>query len=162
MYAVIRTGGKQYKVAPEDVLEIEKIEGAAGDAVSFPEVLMVAGEGGPTVGAPLVSGAAVSAEVVEQGARAEGHHLQEEAPPELPAQERPPAGPDHGAHPGNPDRRQGSVESGDGKSCGKLCCRGVGGNKRIAPRFEGERQWHIKKQAVRPGTAATPKAGASA
>ena len=66
MYAVIRTGGKQYKVAPEDVLQIEKIEGAAGDAVSFPEVLMVAGEGDPTVGAPLVSGAAVSAEVVEQ------------------------------------------------------------------------------------------------
>ncbi len=67
MYAVIRTGGKQYKVAPEDVLQIEKIEGAAGDAVSFPDVLMVGGEGGPTVGAPLVKGAAVSAEVVEQG-----------------------------------------------------------------------------------------------
>jgi len=67
MYAVIRTGGKQYKVAPEDVLQIEKIEGAAGDAVSFSDVLMVAGEGGPTFGAPLVSGAVVSAEVVEQG-----------------------------------------------------------------------------------------------
>ena len=67
MYAVIRTGGKQYKVAPEDVLQIEKIEGAAGDAVSFSDVLMVAGEGGPTFGAPLVSGALVSAEVVEQG-----------------------------------------------------------------------------------------------
>ncbi len=67
MYAVIRTGGKQYKVAPEDVLQIEKIEGDAGAAVSFPEVLMVAGEGAPEVGAPLVSGATVSAEVVEQG-----------------------------------------------------------------------------------------------
>ncbi len=67
MYAVIRTGGKQYKVAPEDVLKIEKIEGAAGDAVTFPDVLMVAGDGEPAVGAPLVSGAAVSAEVVEQG-----------------------------------------------------------------------------------------------
>ena len=67
MYAVIRTGGKQYKVAPQDVLQIEKIEGAAGDAVSFSDVLMVAGEGGPTFGAPLVSGAVVSAEVVEQG-----------------------------------------------------------------------------------------------
>lgn len=67
MYAVIRTGGKQYKVAPQDVLQIEKIEGAAGEPVSFSDVLMVAGEGGPTVGAPLVSGAAVSAEVVEQG-----------------------------------------------------------------------------------------------
>jgi large subunit ribosomal protein L21 len=67
MYAVIRTGGKQYKVAPEDVLQIEKIDGAAGEAVQFPEVLMLGGEGEPMVGAPLVAGAAVSAEVVEQG-----------------------------------------------------------------------------------------------
>ena len=67
MYAVIRTGGKQYKVAPQDVLQIEKVEGAAGDAVTFPVVLMVAGEGEPQLGSPLVAGAAVSAEVVEQG-----------------------------------------------------------------------------------------------
>ncbi len=67
MYAVIRTGGKQYKVAPQDVLQIEKIEGGAGDAVQFPDVLMVAGEGEPSVGSPLVLGAVVSAEVVEQG-----------------------------------------------------------------------------------------------
>ncbi len=66
MYAVIRTGGKQYKVAPQDVLQIEKIEGAAGEAVQFADVLMVGGEGEPTFGAPLVSGAAVAAEVVEQ------------------------------------------------------------------------------------------------
>ena len=67
MYAVIRTGGKQYKVAPPHLLQTENIEGAAGQPVSFSDVLMVAGEGGPTVGAPLVSGAAISAEVVEQG-----------------------------------------------------------------------------------------------
>jgi large subunit ribosomal protein L21 len=67
MYAVIRTGGKQYKVAPQDVLQIEKIEGAAGDAVRFFDVLMVGGEGEPRFGSPLVAGAAVSAEVVEQG-----------------------------------------------------------------------------------------------
>jgi large subunit ribosomal protein L21 len=66
MYAVIRTGGKQYKVAPQDVLTIEKLEAAAGDAVTFSDVLMVAGDGEPQFGAPLVSGAAVSAEVVEQ------------------------------------------------------------------------------------------------
>jgi large subunit ribosomal protein L21 len=66
MYAVIRTGGKQYKVAPEDVLQIEKIDGAAGDAVQFADVLMIGGEGEPAVGAPLVAGAAVSAEVVER------------------------------------------------------------------------------------------------
>jgi large subunit ribosomal protein L21 len=67
MYAVIRTGGKQYKVAPQDVLQIEKIEGAAGDAVRFSDVLMVGGDGEPRFGSPLISGAAVSAEVVEQG-----------------------------------------------------------------------------------------------
>jgi large subunit ribosomal protein L21 len=67
MYAVIRTGGKQYKVALQDVLQIEKIEGAAGDAVRFSDVLMVGGEGEPRFGSPLISGAAVSAEVVEQG-----------------------------------------------------------------------------------------------
>ena len=67
MYAVIRTGGKQYKVAPEDVLQIEKIEGAAGEAVQFSDVLMVGGEGEPRFGSPLVSGTVVSAEVVEHG-----------------------------------------------------------------------------------------------
>jgi large subunit ribosomal protein L21 len=67
MYAVIRTGGKQYKVAPQDVLQIEKIDGAAGDAVRFSDVLMIAGEGEPQLGEPLISGATVAAEVVEQG-----------------------------------------------------------------------------------------------
>ncbi len=67
MYAVIRTGGKQYKVAPEDVLQIEKIEGAAGEAVQFSDVLMVGGEGEPRLGLPLVSDTVVSAEVVKHG-----------------------------------------------------------------------------------------------
>ncbi|MBT3069666.1 50S ribosomal protein L21 [Rhodomicrobium sp. Az07] len=68
VYAVIRTGGKQYKVAPQDVLQIEKIEGAAGDSVNFAEVLALGGgEGEPKFGVPLVNGAAVSAEIVEQG-----------------------------------------------------------------------------------------------
>jgi large subunit ribosomal protein L21 len=66
MYAVIRTGGKQYRVAPEDVLDIEKIPGDAGDIVEFADVLMVAGDGAPDIGAPLVSGATVAAELVEQ------------------------------------------------------------------------------------------------
>lgn len=66
MYAVIRTGGKQYKVAPDDVLDIEKIAGQAGETVQFTDVLMVGGEGEPLIGAPLVDGAIVSAEVVDQ------------------------------------------------------------------------------------------------
>ncbi len=67
MYAVIRTGGKQYRVAPEDVIKIEKISGDVGEAVEFAEVLMVGGEGEPEVGAPLIEGASVAGEVVEQG-----------------------------------------------------------------------------------------------
>jgi large subunit ribosomal protein L21 len=66
MYAVIRTGGKQYRVAPDDVLDIEKIPGAAGDIVEFGEVLLVGGDGEPQLGAPLIAGASVAAEVVEQ------------------------------------------------------------------------------------------------
>ncbi len=67
MFAVIKTGGKQYRVAANDVLTIEKLEGAAGDTVEFNEVLMVGEGAGATVGAPLVEGAMVIAEVVEQG-----------------------------------------------------------------------------------------------
>ena len=63
MYAVIRTGGKQYRVAPEDVIEIERLAAKAGDQIQFSEVLMVAGEGGISFGAPLVAGATVAGEV---------------------------------------------------------------------------------------------------
>jgi len=66
MYAVIRTGGKQYRVAPDDVLDIEKIPGEAGDIVEFGEVLLVGGDGEPQLGLPLIAGATVAAEVVEQ------------------------------------------------------------------------------------------------
>ncbi|MDP2732766.1 MAG: 50S ribosomal protein L21 [Hoeflea sp.] len=67
MFAVIKTGGKQYRVAANDVLTIEKLDGAAGDTVEFNEILMVGEGAGATVGAPLVEGAMVVAEVVEQG-----------------------------------------------------------------------------------------------
>lgn len=65
MYAVIKTGGKQYKVAEGDRLVVEKIEGEAGDQVVFGEVLMLSGEKGVTVGNPLVDGAQVIGELVE-------------------------------------------------------------------------------------------------
>jgi large subunit ribosomal protein L21 len=68
MFAVIRTGGKQYRVAPNDIIEIEKIAGNPGDIVELAEVLLVGGaDSGPEAGAPLVAGALVAAEVVEQG-----------------------------------------------------------------------------------------------
>lgn len=62
MFAVLKTGGKQYKVASGDVLRVEKLAADAGEKVQFNEILMV----GATVGAPLVEGAAVQAEVIDQ------------------------------------------------------------------------------------------------
>jgi large subunit ribosomal protein L21 len=67
MYAVIRTGGKQYKVAPNDVIVVEKLMAEKGSMVQFDEVLMVGGEGNASVGAPLVAGAVVTARVLDQG-----------------------------------------------------------------------------------------------
>jgi large subunit ribosomal protein L21 len=66
MFAVIKTGGKQYRVAANDVLTIEKLEAEAGAVVEFNEVLII-GEGADAkIGAPFVKGATVKAEVVEQ------------------------------------------------------------------------------------------------
>ncbi|MFC0218591.1 ribosomal protein L21 [Pseudochelatococcus lubricantis] len=67
MFAVIRTGGKQYTVAADDVITIEKLEAEAGAAVTFDDVLVLSrGAEGIVVGAPVVADASVSAEVVEQ------------------------------------------------------------------------------------------------
>ena len=65
MFAVIKTGGKQYKVAPADLIKVEKLDGDAGDQVAFDQVLMVGGDA-VTVGGPLVPGASVTGEIVEQ------------------------------------------------------------------------------------------------
>ncbi|PTM96112.1 50S ribosomal protein L21 [Mycoplana dimorpha] len=67
MFAVIKTGGKQYRVAANDVVTVEKLSGAAGDRIEFVEVLMVGEGADATIGAPFVEGAVVTAEVVEQG-----------------------------------------------------------------------------------------------
>ncbi len=66
MFAVIKTGGKQYRVAADQTLEVEKLAGDAGDTIVFDKVLMVAGDGEPMVGAPNVEGASVAGEIVEQ------------------------------------------------------------------------------------------------
>lgn len=66
MYAVIKTGGKQYRVQPGDLLVVEKLEGDVGAAVSFDQVLMLGGDGGElTVGAPTIEGAVVSGTLIE-------------------------------------------------------------------------------------------------
>jgi large subunit ribosomal protein L21 len=67
MYAVVRTGGKQYRVQSGSVLEVEKLPGEVGDNIQLSEVLMVADGEKVTVGRPLVDGALVSGEIVAQG-----------------------------------------------------------------------------------------------
>ena len=66
MYAIVRTGGKQYRVSPEDVITVEKLEGEPGDLVVLDQVLMVATDSGLEVGAPYVEGASVACELLEQ------------------------------------------------------------------------------------------------
>ena len=66
MYAVIKTGGKQYRVAKDQIVVVERLAGEAGEQVAFEEVLMVGGETA-SIGAPHVSGATVTAEILEQG-----------------------------------------------------------------------------------------------
>ncbi|MCL4125734.1 UNVERIFIED_CONTAM: hypothetical protein GTU68_009067 [Idotea baltica] len=66
MFAVLKTGGKQYKVASGDILRVEKVTGNAGETVQFNEILMVGGDK-PVIGVPTVAGAAVQAEILEQG-----------------------------------------------------------------------------------------------
>ena len=67
MYAIVKTGGKQYRVTPGQTVRVEKLEGAVGDSVELGDVLLVGGEGETQVGQPRVDGASVAAEIVEQG-----------------------------------------------------------------------------------------------
>ena len=66
MYAVIKTGGKQYRVAPNDVITIEKIAGEPGDIVELGEVLLLSGDKGVEIGSPLLPGVTIAAEVLRQ------------------------------------------------------------------------------------------------
>jgi large subunit ribosomal protein L21 len=67
MYAVIRSGGKQYTVRPGDRLDVEKLDGEVGSEIELAEVLMVTDGDAVSLGAPSVSGAKVTAEIVEHG-----------------------------------------------------------------------------------------------
>src|SRR6185436_4170413 len=67
MYAIVQTGGKQYKVSEGDTLFIEKLEAEAGAEVTFDQVLLVSKEGNVVVGSPMVAGATVSATVLKNG-----------------------------------------------------------------------------------------------
>ena len=67
MYAIIKTGGKQYKVSEGDVITVEKLAAAEGDAVTFDEVLTVVNDGDVKVGTPVIAGAKVTGKVEAQG-----------------------------------------------------------------------------------------------
>ncbi len=67
MYAVVKTGGKQYRVSKDDILKVERLAGEAGDVVTLDDVLMLGDGKDVTVGAPKVAGASVAAEILEQG-----------------------------------------------------------------------------------------------
>jgi large subunit ribosomal protein L21 len=66
MYAIIRAGGRQYRVAAGEVVRVDHLDAAVGSKVSFPEVLLVSGDSGTRVGLPALAGAEVTATVVEQ------------------------------------------------------------------------------------------------
>ena len=78
MYAVIRTGGKQYRVAEGDVLRIEKLSGEVGADVTFQDVLLVGGSETPKVGRPLVSGAKVVGKILAQDKHRRVLHFRKE------------------------------------------------------------------------------------
>ena len=77
-YAVIRTGGKQYRVAEGDVLRIERIGGEVGADVTFQEILLVGGSGEPKVGRPSVSGAKVVGKILAQDKHKRVLHFRKE------------------------------------------------------------------------------------
>jgi len=66
-YAIIRTGGKQYRVTPGETVRVERVDGDVGATIEFPEVLLTAADGAIRIGTPLVEGVRVVAQIVEQG-----------------------------------------------------------------------------------------------
>jgi large subunit ribosomal protein L21 len=76
MYAIIETGGKQYRAAENDTLRVEKLDGEVGDEITLERVLMVSTDAGVRIGAPYVDGVTVTARVVRQakGRKIEGFH----------------------------------------------------------------------------------------
>lgn len=65
-YAVIRTGGKQYRVSPGDIIHVEKLDGEPGTELAFTDVLMAAAAGGLSIGTPTLAGARVTAQILRQ------------------------------------------------------------------------------------------------
>ena len=163
MFAVIRTGGKQYRVTPNDVLKVEKLDGEAGDTITFTEVLAVGSDGRrPRVGTPARGRRHRDGDRHRAGPAGQGHHLQEAPPAEQPPQERPSPARHraarrrhHGGRP--PGAARGAARRGRSAGAGR------GRQPRTKPsRRKETHPWHTRKQAARPATGAIPPAAASA
>jgi len=115
MYAIIETGGKQYKVQEGDVVYIEKLNAGEGEAVSFDKVLLVSKESGVVIGSPTVAGASVSAKVEKQGKGKKSHRLQVQSEEELSSQARSSSTLHEGCYRENPSVR-GRHDSGHDRS----------------------------------------------
>ena len=192
MFAVIKTGGKQYSVTAGDDITVMTLAGEPGDDVTFDNVLMLAGDGEPSVGAPFIEGAKVSAEIVgqkrgpkviafkkrrRQNSKRKRGHRQDLTLVRI-------TGVGGVAHQSRPDRARDRAEalSRQGGTAFALHAEAIAAqpgpcnqqdptnikiNRRCATgapsrKDFGARRWRIRRQAARPATAATPKAGASA
>ncbi len=78
MYAVIRTGGKQYRICEGDILRVEKLAGEVGSDITFDDVLMLGGTEAPKIGQPLVNGAKVTAKILAQDKHRRVVHFRKE------------------------------------------------------------------------------------
>ena len=129
MFAVIKAGGKQYRVAEDQVLKVEGVKGEPGTIVQIGDVIMLGGDT-PQLGSPMVEGASVAAEILEPWPRRQGHRLQEAPPQELAAQARPPAGFRADPHLGNPDRGRQADQGSEAEARGQ----GQARHRTTAPR----------------------------
>ena len=88
MYAVVKTGGREYRVSKGDLIRVEKLEGNVGDQVELKEVLMVSKEGEAQIGTPRLTNVVIKGEIVQEGKGRESPDLQDEKEKELSAIQR--------------------------------------------------------------------------
>ena len=109
MFAIVKTGGKQYRVGPGDQIVVERIEGEVGAEVALDEVLAISDGAINAIGTPTVADASVRRQDRAAAARHQGDRVQEEAAQELSPQARASAGTDRAAHRGDQSRRSAAL-----------------------------------------------------
>ena len=140
MFAVIRTGGKQYKVANDDVIAVEKLAGEPGATIELGEVLMVGDGAEVSTGTPLRRRRLGQRHLVEQTPRRQDHRLQEEAAAQLPPQERPSPASDRAADHRDPRRRTVAAAAAGGAEMAHKKAGGSSRNGRDSRRPAARRQ----------------------